>query len=117
MTPEEVFAQLRDIHAPSSSFRDAVAYDVRPMILFLIIVLVALALRLLWKRAEARRFLSRIDPHAPHADQRDALIRLAAERRRGKIEEPTPEAAYQPPSSLTGDSVQRLRRWVSRRIV
>ena len=116
MTPEEVFAQLRDFHAPPAAARETVAYDIRPVMIFLVILFAVLALRLLWRRAEARRLLARIDARASQAYQRDALIRLAGARRRGKIEEPAPEAAFQPPDDLTGDGVQRLRRWVARRI-
>ena len=117
MTPEEVFAQLRDIHSPPSAVRETLSYDIRPVAVFFIMVFAVLALRLLWRRAEAGRLLSRIDPRGPHADQRGALIRLADARRRGRSDEPVPDAAFQPPGDLTGDGVTRLRRWVSRRIL
>ena len=116
MTPEEVFAQLRDIHAPGPTLREAAAYDFRPLLLFAALLLTALIMRGLWRRASARRALARIDASAPPALQRDALIRLAGERPADPGDEPAPDAAFARPERLTPDTVRRLRRWVLRRI-
>lgn len=116
MTPEEVFAQLRDIHAPAAVAREAIAFDARPVIAFAVFVVVFFALRLLWRRLGARRALASIDVASPPAEQRDALVRVLDARRRNRAAGPAPEAAFQPPKDLTSDGVQRLRRWVLRRI-
>ena len=116
MTPEEVFAQLRDIHAPASVAHGAAAYDIRPIMIVLGATLCVLAARAVWKRMAARRLLSRIDARASHSHQRDRLVRLVGARGRSEVGLPEPEAAFQPPDALTEDGVQRLRRWVLRRI-
>lgn len=116
MTPEEVFAQLRDIHAPDTAVQAAVAYDVRPILVFLALAAIAILIRAIWKRAEAGRALSRVDRRMPADEQRDALVRLAGRRRRRTGGDPAPEAAFKPPDALTADGVQRLRAWVGRRI-
>ena len=84
--------------------------------MFAALLLTALVVRGLWRRAGPRRALSRIDAGAPPAQQRDDLIRLVDERRAAKGDEPAPDAAFARPERLTSDSVQRLRRWVLRRI-
>lgn len=116
MTPEEVFAQLRDIHTPAVTGIEAASYDFRPLLVFAALTAVALLLGFLWNRAGTRRLINRIDAKATKAEQRDAVVRLVDGRRRRADAGPAPEAAFQPPGALTEEGVSRLRRWARRRI-
>lgn len=116
MTPEEVFAQLRDIHAPATATAEAAVFDFRPLLVVGMLVVGAAIFRIFWRWVEATRVLSRIKAGAPKADQRDALVRLLDRRRRRSTHDPAPAATFQPPEHLTTQGLHQLRRWVGRRI-
>lgn len=119
MTPEEVFARLRDIHAPEAAMVPAPSYDPRALLIFAAALAGFLIARAALRRLRAARALRCVDPRAPAADQRDALLRLLARRRREARppgRDPPPDAAFARPDSLSADGVAELRRWVGRRI-
>lgn len=116
MTPEEVFAQLRDIHAPEAAAKASVAYDFRPLIGFAILLALVIGARLLLTSVRARRAISQLDATAAPADQRDALVRLLATSPRRPLRAPPPESVFDPPEAVTEKDVSDLRHWAGRRL-
>jgi len=116
MTPEEVFAQLRDIHAPEAAAKASVAYDFTPLIGFAIVLSLVIAARLLLTSLRARRAIAEVDATAAPADQRDALVRLLATSPRRPLRAPPPKAVFDPPEDVTDKDVSDLRHWAGRRL-
>ena len=116
MTPEEVFAQLRDIHAPEAAAKASAGYDFRPLIGFAIILALVIAMRLVFASMRARRALAQVDATAAPADQRDALVRLLATSPRRLSRAPPPESMFNPPDAVTDKDVSDLRQWADRRL-
>lgn len=126
MTPEDVFAQLRDIHSPETATAVAVSFDFRPIVAFAILLTSFFIARYLFAALRARASLARIDATAEPAMQRDALIALlAASPRSPDIRSPDtrshdigspPKSLFDRPEALTAADVAALRRWVRKRI-
>lgn len=116
MTPEEVFAQLRDIHAPAIETAAKTSLDPRPLIAFAALLAIVLIARYALASNRRRSALSRIDPSTDPATQRDALTRLAATTARPRRTSPPPGALFDRPEALTPKSVATLRDWVRRRL-
>lgn len=119
MTPDEVFAKLRDIHTPEGGMGDGpdwAALDPRPLAVFGVIA-VLLMLLPLWRRWRARRALrseiARLARIAPAA-QRDALARLSARAR--PASKGAPDIFYLPPQDIGDKEAATLRRWFLERI-
>ena len=67
MTPEEVFAQLRDIHTPATQKTIGYGLDPWPLLVFAFLVLAIFGIRF-WMRWRHRRTrLAGIDPSLPPA--------------------------------------------------
>ncbi len=116
MTPEEVFAQLRDIHSPAIEAATNATLDPRPLIAFAALVAAVLIVRYMLSAQQRRNALSRIDPDADPAIQRDALTKLAATTGQTRKGDPLPGALFDPPEALTRKSIAGLRDWVRRRL-
>ena len=116
MTPEEVFARLRDIHTPPSARDAALVYDFRPLAFFAIVLIAFVVTRSLWKYVSDRRALSRIDQTAPYPEQRDALVSLLDRRARRPASDKPPAAIFEPPNQLSQSGIRDLRHWVGRRL-
>lgn len=115
MTPEEVFAQLRDIHSPAIEAAAAGSLDLRPLIVFAVFAAGVLLVRQVLAVARRKSALARVDQSADPADQRDALAKLAATTP-SRNSDPAPDALFDPPEKLTRQAVADLRRWVRRRL-
>ncbi len=116
MTPEEVFAQLRDIHAPEAVAKAVEAFDFRPLLVFAAILAVALIARRLMAVMGRRKALGAVDPSAPPAQQRDAMLQMLARTPLRPHTEPAPKAFFDPPDAITDQDVTELRRWAGRRL-
>ncbi len=116
MTPEEVFARLRDVHVPEVQSATGSGLDPRPLVVFGILVSVMFAFRFWMRWREKKSQLEQIDTSLPPAVQRDQIARVLrrAPRRNGA---PAPPAAFfAPPSRLTARDVADLRQWARRRL-
>lgn len=116
MTPEEVFARLRDIHLPDAGTAAPPTLDLRPIIAFALLVAAVVLFRLLltvWRRRAA---LSRTDRIVPLPARRDALARLLSTSPRRRPADDPPAVLFDPPGTVTSGEVAGLRRWVARRL-
>lgn len=117
MTPEEVFANLRDIHLPPVVDTASAMFDVRPLAVFAVLT-VAVGLTPViakWRRKWALRAEIRRLEHAPPDEQRDALIRLAVQTR-PLSKSPAPAILFRPPDQIGADDVAILRTWLLGRL-
>lgn len=117
MTPEEVFAQLRDIHSPPIDVAANASFDLRPLVAFALFLACALIARRLVADRRRKAALARIDPSADPATQRDALTKLAATAPCPPNGDAPPDALFDPPEALTRNAVADLRDWVRRRLM
>lgn len=116
MTPEEVFAQLRDIHSPAIEAVANASFDVRPLIAFAIFLAGVLIIRRVLADGRRKTALARIDPSSDPAAQRDALAKLATTTTRPQNGDTPPDALFDPPEALTQKAIADLRNWVRRRL-
>ncbi len=116
MTPEEVFAQLRDIHSPDVEAIVSPAYDLRPLLVFAMIAAIIVGLRFWLVSARAKRAVARVDATAEPARQRDAFVRLLASAPRRKDQLPLPARLFDRPEAVTSEDASRLRRWTLQRL-
>lgn len=116
MTPEEVFAQLRDIHSPAIEAAANVSFDLRPLIAFATFLACVLITRRVLAVGRRKSALAQIDPSADPTTQRDALTKLAAKAPRSRNSETPPDALFDPPEALTQKAIADLRDWVRRRL-
>ena len=116
MTPEEVFAQLRDIHTPATQKTLGYGLDPWPLLVFTFLVMAIFGVRFWMRWRHRRNRLAGIDSSLPPGAQRDQIARIlsTAPRRHGK--HPIPSAYFAPPSRLTTGDAAELRRWARRRL-
>ncbi len=116
MTPEEVFAQLRDIHLPERVTTLATSFDFRPILAFAALLALVLFVRRIRAKSQVHVLLARADAAAGPAAQRDALAALLAASPKPGSAEPPPQSLFDPPEDLTAEAVADLRQWVGNRI-
>lgn len=115
MTPEQVFAQLRDIHLPETEAVASYAtMDLRPLAAFVLIAAVAIAIQRWMAARRIKRALACIDPAAPPAEQRDAISRLVRTWPHGQRETDPPDAIFRPPAAIEPEDVDLMRTWAHR---
>lgn len=114
MTPEEVFAQLRDIHAPQIGAIADTAFDFRPFLCVVAIAVMVFAARYGMAYLSAQRALAKLDRSATPAQQRDDLVRVLAATPRRRHRMPAPESLFSPPEAVTHEDVTQLRSWAAR---
>lgn len=118
MTPEEVFAQMRDIHVPAGGETMAWALlDPRPLAALGVIAIVVTVLPAVRRWLERRRLRTRLTDLAglAPAEQRDALTELVQTLPRRPVRGAVPPAFYQPPEEIGRPEIETIRRWVVER--
>lgn len=116
MTPEEVFAQLRDVHVPEVQTAAGSGLDLRPLFAFGILASAMIAFRFWMRWRRKKSLLEQIDTSLPPAVQRDQIARALRHATRRNDASPPPPAFFAPPSRLTDRDVADLRQWARRRM-
>jgi len=116
VTPEEVFAQLRDVHRPNVDPVLGAGLDLRPLVIFGACVVIVIGLRAVmrWQRNNAR--LGQVNAAQPPAEQRDHIAKIVRKGRRRRVRTPVPAAFFVPPSKVTVEDAADLRRWARQRL-
>lgn len=120
MTPDEVFAQLRDIHMPETVAATASGQwsglDPRPLVAFALILALVIALPALGRWHRHRKLKADVDQLAqsPPPEQRDRLALLA--RTLPRTRQTPPSGFFTPPDRIGTAEVETLRHWVKERI-
>ncbi|MEL7467802.1 MAG: hypothetical protein AAFN27_05050 [Pseudomonadota bacterium] len=116
MTPEEVFAQLRDVHLPDVQSATVTGLDMRPLVFFAASVLLIGAIRYWVQRRRRSRQLDAVAPGLPPAAQRDEIARVLRKALPRKAAQPAPRAFFAPPSQLTAQDASEMKTWARRRL-
>ena len=116
MTPEEVFARLRDIHVPETGGASLPVLDPWPLAVFGVLALSGWLIRQWIKSRRITKSLAAIDRALPPDEQRDRIVRLVRGRKARALGPKPPRAAFLPPSQLTPDQVEDLRRWAMAKV-
>lgn len=116
MTPQEVFAQLRDLHTPEVAGGVGTGFDYWPLLIFAacVAVLAGLGQWRRWRRQRAR--FAGLDPAQPPAAQRDQIARLMQSNPRRKTGSPVPAAFFAPPAQVTAEDAEQLQNWARQRL-
>ncbi|MEM7686381.1 MAG: hypothetical protein ACFB03_18775 [Paracoccaceae bacterium] len=116
MTPEEVFAQLRDVHLPDVQSATVSGLDVRPLAIFAASVLLIAGVRYWVQRRRRSRQLDAVAPGMPPAAQRDEIARILRKALPRKAAQPAPKAFFAPPSQITIQDASEMKTWARRRL-
>ncbi len=116
MTPEEVFAQLRDVHLPEANVIEASGLDVRPLIVFAVLLSVFVVVRVWSRLRSAKRRFNKVSNSSPPAEQRDQIVQAVRSGPTRKAASAVPPAFFTPPSAISAGDVDTLRKWARRRV-
>ena len=114
MTPDEVFAKLRDLHHPATGGASVPLLDPWPLLVFAGLVMVGLSLRTWLRRRQIQASLAGISRELPPPEQRDRIVGTLRGRFAPRRLDAAPKAVFLPPSQVTSEDVEELRRWVRR---
>lgn len=115
MTPEEVFAQLRDLHRPDVDTAIGYGFDLRPVLIFGVMIVAIAGFRawVRWRRSRAR--FNQVDASLSPAEQRDQIAQILSDSPRRVVRTSIPPAFFAPPPRVSAEDAEELRRWAQQR--
>ena len=116
MTPEEVFARLRDIHVPDTTAVSDTGMAPEPVLVFAALVAAIFAIRAVRQSRRAAARLAAVSPALEPAEQRDRIARVLRTAPRRKNADAVPPAFFAPPSRLNARDAETIRAWARRRL-
>ena len=116
MTPEEVFARLRDIHMPEIPSTAVAGMDPRPLMIFGGVIAALVAARIWSRLRRAQAQLRSVDSSSPPATQRDQIAGLFRSVPSRAPRSPVPQDFFAPPWRLTTMHIEELKAWARDRL-